>query len=107
MPMSCKAAAAAVNRPRTPADVRLPKKPRTNMATTKAAANAAKLGQTFAEANRGTKASGAIRQLADRVIGTSDEESAGDEPAKKSLLGGFDFKSLLAKKDKPSAKVDA
>ena len=73
----------------------------------KAAANAAKLGQTFAEANRGTKASGAIRQLADRVIGTSDEESAGDEPAKKSLLGGFDFKSLLAKKDKPSAKVDA
>jgi pilus assembly protein CpaE len=73
----------------------------------KAAANAAKLGQTFAEANRGTKASAAIRQLADRVIGTSDEESAGDEPAKKSLLGGFDFKSLLAKKDKPSAKVDA
>ncbi|MFN6935963.1 MAG: pilus assembly protein CpaE [Tsuneonella sp.] len=73
----------------------------------KAAANAAKLGQTFAEANRGSKAGGAIRQLADRVIGTSDEESPGDEPAKKSLLGGFDFKSLLAKKDKPSTKVDA
>jgi pilus assembly protein CpaE len=74
----------------------------------KAAANAAKLGQTFADANRTSKASAAIRQLADRIIGTSDEESSGDEPAaKKSLLGGFDFKSLLAKKDKPSAKVDA
>jgi hypothetical protein len=33
-------AAAPVSRPRTPAEVRLPKKPRTNMATTKAAASA-------------------------------------------------------------------
>jgi pilus assembly protein CpaE len=74
----------------------------------KAAANAAKLGQTFAEASRTSKASAAIRQLAERIIGTSDEEATGDEPAaKKSLLGGFDFKSLLAKKEKPSAKVDA
>ncbi|ANY21319.1 CobQ/CobB/MinD/ParA nucleotide binding domain protein [Tsuneonella dongtanensis] len=74
----------------------------------KAAANAAKLGQTFADANRGSKASGAIRQLAERIIGTSDEESTADgKTEKKSLLGGFDFKSLLAKKEKPSAKVDA
>ncbi|MCT2559680.1 pilus assembly protein CpaE [Tsuneonella sp. YG55] len=72
----------------------------------KAAANAAKLGQTFADANRASKASATIRQLADRIIGTSDEEQAGDEQAaKKSLLGGFDFKSLLAKKSK--APVDA
>ncbi|MFN7026923.1 MAG: hypothetical protein ACK4QP_20875 [Pseudorhizobium sp.] len=74
----------------------------------KAAANAAKLGQTFADANRGSKASGAIRQLAERIIGTSDDEATTDDKAeKKSLLGGFDFKSLLAKKDKSSSRVDA
>ncbi|WP_120717471.1 pilus assembly protein CpaE [Tsuneonella amylolytica] len=74
----------------------------------KAAANAAKLGQTFADANRASKASQAIRQLADQVIGATDED-AGDEPAggKKSLLGSFDFKSLLAKKDKSAAKAEA
>ncbi len=73
----------------------------------KAAANAAKLGQTFADANRASKASAAIRQLAEQVIGASDEE-AGDSPAgKKSLLGSFDFKSLLAKKDKAAARAEA
>src|SRR6476469_7096004 len=73
----------------------------------KAAANAAKLGQTFADANRSSKASAAIRDLAERVIGASDED-AGDAPAgKKSLLGSFDFKSLLAKKDKARAKAAA
>jgi pilus assembly protein CpaE len=69
----------------------------------KTAANAAKLGQTFAESNRSSKASSVIRQLADRVIGTSDEETVDGEPAKKSLLGSFDLKSLLAKKDKKVA----
>jgi pilus assembly protein CpaE len=74
----------------------------------KAAANAAKLGQTFADANRGSKASTTIRQLADRIIGTSDEEAPGEEQAaKKSLLGGFDFKSLLAKKSKAPAAAEA
>ncbi len=73
----------------------------------KAAANAAKLGQTFADANRASKAGLAIRQLAERVIGASDEE-AGDSPVgKKSLLGSFDLKSLLAKKDKAPARADA
>ena len=66
----------------------------------KTAANAAKLGQTFADANRASKASAAIRQLADRVMGASDEAAADSEPAKKSLLGSFDIKSLLAKKEK-------
>jgi pilus assembly protein CpaE len=66
----------------------------------KTAANAAKLGQTFADANRASKSSAVIRQLADRVMGASDEEAADSEPAKKSLLGSFDIKSLLAKKEK-------
>jgi pilus assembly protein CpaE len=65
----------------------------------KAAANAAKLGQTFADANRTSKASAAIRQLAERVFGATDEEAVDGQVGKKSLLGSFDFKSLLAKKD--------
>jgi pilus assembly protein CpaE len=73
----------------------------------KAAANAAKLGQTFADANRASKSSQAIRQLAERVIGASDEEAAEGTVAKKSLLGSFDFKSLLAKKEKSQAKSKA
>lgn len=73
----------------------------------KAAANAAKLGQTFADANRSSKSSTAIRQLAERIIGTTDEEADEGETQKKSLLGSFDFKSLLAKKDKPAARVPA
>ena len=74
----------------------------------KAAANAAKLGQTFADANRSSKASQAIRQLAERIMGASDEEAGAEGPAgKKSLLGSFDLKSLLAKKNKAPARVDA
>ncbi len=73
----------------------------------KAASNAAKLGQTFADANRSSKASAAIRELAERVIGASDEEAAEGPAGKKSLLGSFDFKSLLAKKDKASARANA
>ena len=73
----------------------------------KAAANAAKLGQTFADANRTSKASAAIRQLAERVIGASDEDSADTGAEKKSLLGSFDFKSLLAKKSKTPSRVEA
>jgi len=73
----------------------------------KAASNAAKLGQTFADANRSSKASAAIRDLAERVIGASDEDAADTPAGKKSLLGSFDFKSLLAKKDKARAKANA
>jgi pilus assembly protein CpaE len=65
----------------------------------KSAANAAKLGQVFADANRSAKSSQVIRQLAERIIGASDEEVSDGASAKKgSLLGGFDFKSLLKKK---------
>lgn len=70
----------------------------------KAASNAAKLGQTFVEANRSSKASAVMRQLAERITGVSDEQAEAATPAaKKSLLGSFDLKSLLAKKDKKAA----
>jgi pilus assembly protein CpaE len=69
----------------------------------KAAANAAKLGQTFCEANRTSKASAAIRDVAKMVMGASDValEEAG-APAKKSLLGKIDLKSMLPNKKKPA-----
>jgi pilus assembly protein CpaE len=73
----------------------------------KAASNAAKLGQTFADANRSSKASAAIRELAERVIGATDEDAADGPAGKKSLLGSFDLKSLLAKKDKARARANA
>lgn len=66
----------------------------------KAAANAAKLGQTFADANRSTKSAAVIRQVAESILGASDEDADGEKPEKKSLLGNFDLKSLLAKKQK-------
>lgn len=69
----------------------------------KGAANAAKLGQAFVDANRASKAGTALRQVAERVIGASDDGALDDEPAKTSLLGSFDFKSLLAKKGKKVA----
>ena len=75
----------------------------------KAAANAAKLGKTFVDANAGAKATSAIKQLSSRVIGMGDEEAekAAEAGAKKSLLGGLDFKNLLAKKKDPRTAVPA
>jgi len=71
----------------------------------KAAANAAKLGQVFVDANRSSKATAAIRLIAERVMGADmdDLTAGGDE--KKSLLGGFDFKALLSKKAKAEPEV--
>ncbi len=66
----------------------------------KAASNAAKLGQVFVDANRSSKATAVIKQIADRVLGASEEDLDNPIEEKKSLLGGFDLKSLLAKKDK-------
>ena len=72
----------------------------------KAASNAAKLGQVFVDANRASKATAAIRQIAERVIGANaDDLSASSGEEKKSLLGGFDFKALLAKKAKPEPET--
>lgn len=74
----------------------------------KGATNSAKLGQTFSEANRASKAGAAIREIADRVIG-SDEGGQISQPkqAKSSLLGKFDLKAMLPKKDKAKNKAPA
>ncbi|MEP3050262.1 MAG: pilus assembly protein CpaE [Erythrobacter sp.] len=66
----------------------------------KAASNAAKLGQVFVDANRSSKATSVIKQISERVMGASEEDLAEVGEEKKSLLGGFDLKSLLAKKNK-------
>ncbi|MHA6316703.1 AAA family ATPase [Altererythrobacter sp. CAU 1778] len=74
----------------------------------KAAIAAAKLGQTFVDANRSTKAGAAIRDVAQAIIGAGDEDGPGfEEEASKSLLGKFDIKSLLPKKDKKAAAAPA
>jgi pilus assembly protein CpaE len=65
----------------------------------KAASNAAKLGQTFAEANKATKAGIVMRELAQLVLGSSEAAEAA-APGKKALLNKFDFKTMLTKKDK-------
>ena len=75
----------------------------------KAAANAAKLGQTFADANRSSKAGSVIRDLAKLILVSGEDDGAaiaGTANAP-SLLGKFDFKSLLAKKDKNKSAVAA
>ncbi|ANU08601.1 pilus assembly protein CpaE [Paraurantiacibacter namhicola] len=71
----------------------------------KAAVNAAKLGQTFIEANSSSKAASVMRDIGNAIMGAADEE-AGDitEAGPTSLLGKFDLKSLLGKK--PAAKAE-
>lgn len=73
----------------------------------KAASNAAKLGQVFVEANKSSKATAVVKQIADRVLGASEDDIAAVSGEKKSLLGGFDFKSLLAKKNKSTEEEPA
>ncbi|MBY0393797.1 MAG: pilus assembly protein CpaE, partial [Novosphingobium sp.] len=86
----------------------------------KAAANAAKLGQTFVAANRASKAGAAMRDLGTAIIATGTDgevvevkgkgkakdkaaDKGGDAAAgKTSLLGKFDFKKIL-----PSGKAKA
>lgn len=70
----------------------------------KAAVNAAKLGQTFVDANSSTKPASVIREIAGAILGVSEEaDEAMKEAGSKSLLGKFDIKSLLAKKEKRGA----
>ncbi|MEJ6011877.1 pilus assembly protein CpaE [Novosphingobium aquae] len=74
----------------------------------KGAANAAKLGQTFAEANRTAKSAQVVRDVASQILGVGDAEEVAvvaGTPAKKSLLGKFDLKSMLASKQKGKGKV--
>ncbi len=75
----------------------------------KAAANAAKLGQTFIEANKSAKTVGPIREIAKMIVGVSEDDGASiDEAGQKgSLMGKFDLKSLLGsspKKGKATAE---
>ena len=77
----------------------------------KAAANAAKLGQTFIAANRSTKAAVAIREIGEAVIGSTDESGAAIPEVvadkKKSLLGKIDLKSFLSTKAKVAAAAES
>ena len=76
----------------------------------KAATNAAKLGQTFADANRASKAGAAIREIAKSVLGVGDgEEIETSLKPKTSLLGKLDLKSMLSssKGKKETAKAPA
>ena len=76
----------------------------------KAATNAAKLGQTFADANRASKAGAAIREIAKSVLGVGDgEEVETALKPKTSLLGKLDLKSMLSssKGKKQPAKAPA
>jgi pilus assembly protein CpaE len=74
----------------------------------KGAATAAKLGQPFIEANSQSKGAAAIKSLGERIISGVDQQPDDDaDVSKKSLLGSFDLKSLLAKKPKPVSPVAA
>ena len=74
----------------------------------KAATNAAKLGQTFADANRSSKAGAAIRDIAKSVIGVGDGETVEQAAKPKgSLLGKFDLKGMLSSSKKDKAAVEA
>jgi pilus assembly protein CpaE len=71
----------------------------------KAATNAAKLGQTFADANRASKAGIAMRDVAKAIVGVSQDDSAlVAKNSGGSLLGKLDLKSLLAKKSKSKSR---
>ncbi len=74
----------------------------------KSASNAAKLGQTFADANRSSKAGTVMRDISKAVLGVGDGAAADEVvKAKTSLLGKFDLKALLPKKDKAKAPAPA
>ncbi|AOR76740.1 pilus assembly protein CpaE [Novosphingobium resinovorum] len=68
----------------------------------KAASMAAKLGQTFADANRATKAGAVLRDLARDIADIAEDDGAAAKP---SLLGKFDLKAMMpkAKKKAPAS----
>ncbi len=67
----------------------------------KAAANAAKLGQTFSEANKSSKTVAPLREIAKMLVGVTDDEGESLKESGKAKAK-FDIKSLLGggKKDK-------
>jgi pilus assembly protein CpaE len=74
----------------------------------KAATAAAKLGQTFIEANRAAKASAVIRDIANAVTGIGQDLDDADtqKKVKPSLLGSIDLKSLMNKKGNRKGAVE-
>jgi len=79
----------------------------------KAAANAAKLGQTFIGANRTSKAALAMKDIAQAVVLLADDGAEAQADAgskakgKGSLLGKLDFKKMLATKGTAKAGAPA
>ncbi|GHC99357.1 AAA family ATPase [Novosphingobium pokkalii] len=80
----------------------------------KAAANAAKLGQTFLGANRSAKAALAMKEVAQAIASLSEESDDAAVPGKTkakakptSLLGKLDFKKMLPAKGKTKAGAPA
>jgi pilus assembly protein CpaE len=74
----------------------------------KGAATAAKLGQPFIEANVQSKAASGIKSLGERIIsGIAEQGEDETDLGKKSLLGSFDLKSLLAKKPRANSPAAA
>ncbi len=71
----------------------------------KAASAAAKLGKTVIDASGSSKMSAGIKQAASQIIGLGETDSEDVEASdgKKSLLGGFDLKGLMTKKEKVPA----
>ena len=71
----------------------------------KAASAAAKLGKTVVDASGSSKMSASIKQAASQIIGLGETDSEDVEASdgKKSLLGGFDLKGLMTKKEKVPA----
>ena len=65
----------------------------------KSAINAAKLGQPLAEANGSAKAGQVMRDLARLVLGVSVASETAQQ-GKKALLGRFDFKAMLSRKER-------
>jgi len=75
----------------------------------KVAIQAARLGQTFAEANRASKSVAPLLQLAQMVADGQPSAAAAHEGVAKpnALLGRFDLKALLAKKPASAARQTA
>ncbi|GGZ06324.1 pilus assembly protein CpaE [Novosphingobium colocasiae] len=71
----------------------------------KAASTAAKLGQTFVDANRAGKGGAVLRDLSNTIISVGGEKAAPAKSGGKSLLGKIDFKALMAKGKKAPAKA--
>ena len=74
----------------------------------KAASQAAKLGQPLPKVTKSTKLTQPLGELLTRTV-EQDAENGADEPVKRggsSLLGKFNFKSLVPKKPKePSSQA--